>query len=376
MIKRPLKPFVSSATAWKQNNFIKARVKLTTFYLLIMAGILVLFSILIFWYAEFSIQKLPRISQNEAYQISARYYPQAAVDDLYFDKGQYRVLFTNGYEIAINAFTAKVFPEGHNVTSWQENFSDDFINVLLSLNIAILVLCGFAAYFLSGRTLRPIQEQLKEQEQFVSNSSHELRNPLSAIQASAESVLRMQHIPREASREVLTDILEESRRLIALSESLLMLDTAKNTKQTTKCELASLTHKNIKKLSALANEKNISFTTDLTEYVLNASEEDLEVIIFNILHNAVKFSHKGGVVDVTLNSSGMFTVRDGGVGIDKEHISHVFERFYKANAARSFGRESGSGLGLCIVKELVLKYKGTINIVSERGRGTTVVISF
>ncbi|USN58931.1 MAG: HAMP domain-containing histidine kinase [Candidatus Peribacteria bacterium] len=355
--------------AWKSNSFFQARLKLTFFYLLILSGILVFFSAILFFYTEHKISNLPHISQIEATKIISEKFPEAKIGEVEFESGEYTFVFLNEKEVKMDAFTRQIFSEKES-RSFQEYFSQDFEEILLLLNLLILFLSGFLAWFLAGKTLEPIKQKMEEQKRFIADSSHELKNPLSAISATCESMIRANQ------KEGFEEILEESERLICITENLLVLDRAEKKSGKTEIDLKILIENILEKIKPLATEKRLFFETHLENFQVLANEDDLEKIVFNLLHNAIKFSHKNRKIIISLTENGKFSVQDFGVGITEENVSKIFERFYKADGSRSFEKESGAGLGLSIVKELVEKYGWKIEVESKENSGTNFQIFF
>jgi signal transduction histidine kinase len=117
-------------------------------------------------------------------------FPEQTIKEVEFEDGEYTFVFANEEEIKIDAFTQKIFLEDENI-NFQQYFSQDFEEILLALNFLILFLSGFLAWLLAGKTLEPIRQKMEEQKRFIADSSHELRNPLSAISATCESMIRM-----------------------------------------------------------------------------------------------------------------------------------------------------------------------------------------
>jgi signal transduction histidine kinase len=368
-MKKFLKPFVVLVIAWKSNNFWQARLKLTFFYLLILSGILVFFSSLLFWYTEYKISTFPHISQTEAEEIIQKRFPNKQILETEFEDGQYDFIFFDHSEIKVDAFTRKIFTENDNV-GFQKYFSQDFEDALFILNIAILLLSGFLAWFLAGKTLEPIRQKMEEQKRFIADSSHELKNPLSAISATCESMIR------ENQKEGFEEILEESERLIKITENLLVLDQTEKKSEKSEIDLKNLTQNILQKIKPIADEKKLIFETNLESFSVLGNKNDLEKIIFNLLHNAIKFSHKNGKIIVSLNKNGVLKIQDFGIGIAEKNVSKIFDRFYKTDTSRTFSKESGAGLGLSIVKELVEKYGGKIKVKSAKNKGTCLQIFF
>jgi signal transduction histidine kinase len=129
---------------------------------------------------------------------------------------------------------------------------------------------------------------------------------------------------------------------------------------------------------SLAIERDITVVVDAQEPVLVLGDEvRLIQVILNLLQNALTYTNAGGRVSLIVEAgdkNALLTVRDTGIGIAPEHLEHIFERFYRADAARSRA-DGGSGLGLAIVDWIVRAHKGTISVESQPGKGTTFTVS-
>lgn len=269
---------------------------------------------------------------------------------------------------------------------------------LLAVNGAILVFSSFAGYFLAGRTLRPIENTLEEQKKFVADASHELRTPLTALKTLMEVALRDKKMTLADAKKVLEDNLEEVENLKSLSDKLLSLTRYQTNGQSLvfgEVDIGAVAEKAAKKISPLAKEKEIELKTELKSKKLWANEESLEEMLLIFLDNAVKYTPRGGkvIVQGEINKKVyVIKVKDTGIGIAKEDLPHIFDRFYRADQSRSKehlrggnppagghdssdgGKISGFGLGLSLAKEIIEIHKGSVSLTSALGKGTTFTI--
>jgi two-component system, OmpR family, phosphate regulon sensor histidine kinase PhoR len=216
-------------------------------------------------------------------------------------------------------------------------------------------------------------------QEFVSNVSHEIQSPLTSIRGFAQALENDQLSPEER-RRYLSIIQAESSRLSRITEDLLRLTSleAENTKFEPKPYRLD---KQIRDL-ILAGEpqwsaKGIDMQVSLDEVSITADEDLLSQVWTNLIHNSIKFTPQGGKVCVELCEQEAlieFRISDTGLGISAEDQERVFERFFKADKARTRSKD-GSGLGLSIVKKIVEMHKGNINLESTPGEGTTFTIS-
>lgn len=223
--------------------------------------------------------------------------------------------------------------------------------------------------------------QMEEKRRlFVSNASHELKTPLSSIKLLSESILSMQTEEDSYISEFMTDINGEVDRLAKIVDRLLTLtklDAETDMLEVKRVSVNTLVERINRSLKPQADIKNI--TVAVTEYDEVFAEIDLSKmwqVIYNLTDNAIKYTQTGGIVKTTLKSEGDFCrieIEDNGIGIPKEHLDKIFDRFYRVDKARS--RESGgTGLGLSIVKDMVELHKGKILVDSKEGEGTIFII--
>jgi len=217
---------------------------------------------------------------------------------------------------------------------------------------------------------------------FVANVSHELKTPLTLIKGYTET-LQGETIGDEArAGRFISIIKEHADRLGNIVDDLLSLSELESSK-----DFIDKTQFDLKKLAddislgfgrALANKKQtLSVETQGDDFTINADRDKIEQVLVNLLDNAIKYTGESGLIEISIVDRGgeiRLAVSDDGIGIAKEHLDRIFERFYRADKARS--RElGGTGLGLSIAKHIVLAHKGTITVESKPGRGTTVIVT-
>ncbi|MDR1291783.1 MAG: HAMP domain-containing histidine kinase [Clostridiales Family XIII bacterium] len=214
-------------------------------------------------------------------------------------------------------------------------------------------------------------------QEFISNVSHEIQSPLTSIGGFAE-LLQNPALPMDERLRYAKIIRAESKRLSSLSDNLLKLSSLDNDPLSlAEFRLDKQLSNVILTLEPQWAERNILLEADLPQCTTRADEGLLSQVWVNLLHNAVKFTPEGDSVSVKLESDGggaTVTITDNGVGIGKEDLPHIFERFYKADKARdrSLG---GNGLGLSLVKKIVELHGGQISVESELGKGARFTVS-
>ncbi len=219
-----------------------------------------------------------------------------------------------------------------------------------------------------------LQDSETMQQQFISDASHELKTPLASIKLLSDSILQNE-MDADTMREFVADIGNESDRLTRMAQKLLTLNRSKQDEalEHEVVDVEQVIAKSFRMLIPMAEEKKVRLTGNFEHgcTVLTA-EDDLYQVIFNLVENGIKYNKEGGNVHVRLRrveEDIEIIVEDTGVGIPSDSIEHVFERFYRVDKARS-RQQGGAGLGLSIVKELIARNFGTIDVSSIEGHGT------
>ena len=217
-------------------------------------------------------------------------------------------------------------------------------------------------------------------KEFVADVSHELKTPITSIMGYADTLLEGDY-DDETRTKFLSVISTEARRMAKLVTDLLTLsryDNKKITSEITSFDLGDLTKKCLEKFKFEIEKKEQSVECFVTASVppVYADKYGIERVVLNILSNAIKYTPEHGTIKVYVGfvyNDAYIKVIDNGIGIPEEDLERIFERFYRVDKARS--RElGGTGLGLSIAKEILDQNKGSIDIKSEVGKGTEVVI--
>jgi two-component system phosphate regulon sensor histidine kinase PhoR len=225
--------------------------------------------------------------------------------------------------------------------------------------------------------VRNLQTMRKE---LIGNISHDLRTPIAGIKAMAETLRDGALDDKEAAKDFLARIEAEVDRLTQMVSELTELSRIETGKAELRIEPLNLNFiikDVIEQLMPLAERQQVTLSTNLATNipVVNADRDRIRQTIINLAHNAIKFNRVGGsVILSTIADSKAVSVEiaDTGIGISKEDIPHVFDRFYKADRSRSKG---GSGLGLAIAKHTIQTHGGKIWVTSEQGKGSTFSFS-
>lgn len=233
--------------------------------------------------------------------------------------------------------------------------------------------------------LRDMTEQHrldKMRSDFIANVSHELRTPISMLQGYSEAIIDEVVTTEEDKQEMIRIIYDESKRMSRLVTELLdlaRLESGYLSIYKEKVSVLPTIERITQKFDQIAKEKNIRlyFEHTLSQNVhLQLDEDRMEQVLTNLIDNALRHTPKEGSVTVKLSKTAgqiIIEVKDTGYGIPEEDLPYVFERFYKADKARTRGK-SGTGLGLAIAKNIVERHDGNLSVESEVGVGTTFII--
>ncbi|HLB23119.1 MAG TPA: ATP-binding protein [Dehalococcoidia bacterium] len=213
--------------------------------------------------------------------------------------------------------------------------------------------------------LDALQESRRQQHQLVTDASHELRTPLTSLRTNIEVLQRSDGMPEDERRALLRDVTFELEELTKVVAELVELASDKRT-DSREFEDVRLDRLAAAVVERAARRSGLSITLDAQPTLVVGSYGLLERAAGNLVDNACKWSPAGGSIEVSV-ADGAFRVCDHGPGIAAEDAPHVFDRFYRADAARS---KPGSGLGLAIVKQIIEAHGGTAWVEAAAGGGT------
>lgn len=272
-------------------------------------------------------------------------------------------------EIAYTQLLVNIDPE--------QTIIDNFGRLLIICSLVFIILSITASYFLSKKMVKPIIQSWDRQAEFVENASHELRTPLTIIQNKLELLLTEPQAKIMNKFENIALSLSETRRLSKLTSDLLTLaraDSAEVQLVKQDIEIDSFVQNAVAPYKEIAESQGKQLWLDLnSQATLKADESRIHQLLVILLDNALKYTEEKDSIGVKtyLEDQKVVTeVSDTGVGIKEENISHVFDRFYREDKARS--RETGGmGLGLSIAQWIVESHSGTISAVPNKQQGTT-----
>jgi two-component system, OmpR family, sensor histidine kinase CiaH len=331
--------------------FQEARIKLTSWYLLIIMFISIVFSLVIYAGINSELGRFERLQElrlrrEQQLMIPAPLPPEIhGLDNQSIAAARMRLTFT-----------------------------------LVIINIGIFGIAGLSGYFLAGRTLRPIKEMVDEQNRFITDASHELRTPLTSLKTSIEVNLRNKNITLNEAKKLIESNLEDVESLRVLSDGLIRLAQYQRPSENMifeKINIGDIVNVAIDKVKAIAKNNKIKINQKINNLTIEGDRKSLSELLVILLDNAIKYSKKNSSVKILANQEDgrvNISVSDEGVGIDEKDLPHVFDRFYRAEKSRSKKEVLGYGLGLSIAKKIVEMHKGAIDVKSEKNKGTTFTV--
>ncbi|MBI3244726.1 MAG: histidine kinase [Chloroflexi bacterium] len=263
----------------------------------------------------------------------------------------------------------------------QDRVLSQLLFALLGLSAFSVVLLGAGSWWLAGRSLAPAQRAWERQQTFISNASHELRTPLTLMRASAEVALRELPAADEDGRALLGDVLQETDHMNRLVEDLLLLsrlDAGRLSLEHKAISMPDLLTDVERQMGRVAEERGVKLMATFAPAAGTVLGDftRLRQVLLILLDNALRHTPRGGEIHIESHQRGrqlQIVVADTGRGIPPEHLPRVFERFYRADSARTAGAgDGGAGLGLSIAQALVQAHHGQISIESRPGKGTRV----
>lgn len=328
------------ATKWTErlNMFRSARLKLTLFYL----GIIALFNLVVTLsvrvYAEQEFLRANIAQRSEVRQWVVHF----------FDSPPSR---SDGAIADIQEVQAQIVREHLNAG-------------LLVINMFALAIGGILSYWFAGRALRPIEEAHEAQARFTADASHELRTPLANMRLENEVFLRQKDFTDIEAREQISSNLEEIQRLERLSNNLLALHQYGQAALTRSPVMVDkIIDDAINQIKASAAAKGMTIKTDVKKRAVIVHHESMVQLMDILLDNAMKYGLKGREIRVKGHErSGRYTISviDKGPGLALGDIPHIFDRLYRGDKARST-KVSGYGLGLALAKEIALANNALIS---------------
>jgi signal transduction histidine kinase len=295
------------------------------------------------------------------------------------------VVFSAIFYIALAAALQPLFDLAPEITSDQAASSaydmtlERVALALVVANVVVLAVAGVSAWVLAGRTLEPIADAHDRQRRFVGDASHEIRNPLAVIRATAESALSGPSDPA-ALRHALEVVVEAQERLTRMANDLLVLaraEGAPSERADLEVDLSVAVAEVIEADTLARDSAPPRITVSLSPGLLARGDPDeVARVVANLVDNAVRYGGPQAHIRVSTLSAGsdaIVEVADDGPGIAAADLARVTEPFYRVDSDAS--APEGTGLGLAIASSLAHRNGGRLTLASEPGRGTTARLS-
>ncbi len=328
--------------------FKQARLKLTAWYLLIIMVISFSFSALIYQLISIEINRFANSQRNRFEKQfvlnEAPRPPKIVIDDDLINETEKRLTIS-----------------------------------LFIINGIILIISGSLSYFLAGKTLKPIQQMTEDQKQFISDASHELKTPLTALKSLFEVSLRDKKMTLTDAKKVIQQGIDQTDKLSKLSNSLLELSRFDNQKlvSTQTILIKEIIKDAVSQIQPKADQKNIKIISKISSQKVCGNYQKLVEFFIIFLDNAIKYSPnntKINLIAINHKKNLLIKIVDQGIGISKKDLPHIFDRFYQASNSRTKNSDTGYGLGLSIAKQIIDLHHGKIEVETKLNRGTTFII--
>jgi two-component system sensor histidine kinase CiaH len=263
-----------------------------------------------------------------------------------------------------------------DVTAYNKTLFDLLTTLLLVGSVTLGVIFLVSLYF-ANRTIKPLADAWQKQKQFVADASHELKTPLSIINANYDALLANQEETIQSQIKWLDYMRIGTDRMAKLINDLLTLarfDDTKPAMQTISFNLSNTVEAVLSSMEAAIIEKGIELSVSIGPNITVKSDpEGLKQVVAILLDNAIKYTDKNGQIEVVLarsNHQAVFSIKNSGTGIPEQELPKIFDRFYRADQSRT--HENGSyGLGLSIAKAVMDRLGGEIQVQSVAGEYTT-----
>jgi two-component system OmpR family sensor kinase len=246
---------------------------------------------------------------------------------------------------------------------WEERV---WKSILFYGSVAFLLFLLFGLYFMR-LFLKPMRDSILLLDHFIKDTTHELNTPLSAILGNVEMMDTEVMAPKNLIRLNRINIAAKSLSILYQDLTYLTLEQ-ESAHQIEEVDIAGLMENRVEYFKTLANSKGLSFALEVEPVRLWVDRRKFTRVLDNLLSNAIKYNRRNGYIKLSLTED-QLRVEDSGIGIEKEHLAQVFDRYRRFNSV-----EGGFGVGLSIVKSIVDEYRFDIEIDSTKGVGTKVIL--
>ncbi|WP_042349866.1 sensor histidine kinase [Bacillus massiliigorillae] len=249
--------------------------------------------------------------------------------------------------------------------------------MLICIVIILLLVSIYVGNILAKRAILPIKLNIEKQRKFTADASHELRTPISVMLSSVE-ILEEQQDLSPFSREIVKDLKDEVKETHQLIETLLLLTKYESHQinfQKESYDLQLQIESIGESFQRIASPKKITVHKNEKSIQVNADHIQIKRLISIFLENAIKYTGDDGEIQILIASYEkdiVIQIKDNGIGIASKHLPHIFDRMYQVDTSRN---QVGAGFGLAIAMQIIDYYKGTVDVKSTLGKGTTFIIS-
>lgn len=269
----------------------------------------------------------------------------------------------------MKCYTVMEDPKKHLGVQYIVLKENDLAQALSALRIKIIgylvfsfILMGAVGYFLGRLFLQPVREQIESLDKFISDTTHELNTPISAILMTIQSLKNVE--PKKMKR------LEASAKRLSTMYGSLTYRLEGGVEPSEDLCLAKIVEERIEFIKELIESKRLHIKVDLDATKITMPRRSVHRLIDNLISNAIKYSDVGDTITVTLKNN-VLKVKDTGIGIDEKMQEDIFRRYYRANDERG-----GFGIGLNIVLSICKRYKIKLGLESKKGKGSTFKLTF
>ncbi|WP_379137377.1 sensor histidine kinase [Paenibacillus sp. sgz500958] len=319
-------------------------------------------------------------SSDSKFQMDSEFYEQALKEAVSINKDTGEFNLDGSHWI----YTKQPTADGHmlvflDITAQQEILKK-LIYTFTAVGSVMLITLYFASRFFANRSIQPVKEAFYKQKQFIADASHELKTPLAIINTNADVLLANQEDTIHNQSKWLHYIKSETERMANLTSDLLYLtemDDSKTNMVFTTFNMSDAVEHIILTMEAVFFEKQLSLEYDIEpDLTAHGSSEQIKQVVMILVDNAVKYTNPKGEVIISLKKQHndiMLSVTNTGDGIAPEHLTRIFDRFYRTDASRT-RTQGGHGLGLAIAKSIIEQHKGKIYAKSVVGESTTFYV--
>lgn len=262
----------------------------------------------------------------------------------------------------------------------ESNLLNNLTTTFLFGGLISTIILGLISYIIAGKSLVPIKKSWNQQKEFVADASHELRTPLTVIQTNLDVALSDEDGTIKGNYEWINNAYTECDKMSKLINDLLLLakiDSKQISLNVKNFSISNLANEVLNIMKPLINNKNLMLENEIAENInINCDEDRIRQLMIILLDNAIKYTPEKGKIEIDIYESKNelnIVVKDTGIGLSENDIDNIFNRFYRADKARSRD-EDGTGLGLSIAKWIVDVHGGSIKLQSELNLGSTFIV--